>query len=244
MQLNRRQLSLLITFFTMGLVVLSLFNIHLGSEQGDDYVIELSLADDDFEKPIEEQEQEMKDMANAQSIKSHMAFNETAKPSFGNPEPLKTLDELMEEKESASESNESKDLLSSESGYAAGLKELEKKRKEKQQLLGEKDAQKTERTNNLAKRRTSVSYSLVDRNSFRLPPPIYTCLEGGTVVVNIEVDALGNVTEAEFNSKSSNTSNGCLVDNAITYAYKAKFSTADRASQKGTITYIFQGKPL
>lgn len=228
----------------MALVVLSLFNIHLGSKKGDDYVIELSLADDDFEKPIEEQEQEMKDMANAESIKSHMAYNETAKPSFGNPEPLKTLDELMEEKESASESDESKDFLSSESGYAASLKELEKRRKEKQQLLGEKDAQKTERTNNLAKRRTSVSYSLVDRNSFRLPPPIYTCLDGGTVVVNIKVDALGNVTEAEFNSKSSNTSNGCLVENAITYAYKAKFSTSDRSSQKGTITYIFQGKPL
>ena len=244
MQLNRHQLSFLITFLTMALVVLSLFSIHLGSTKEEEYVIELSLADEDIDKIIEEQEKEMKEMANADPIKSHMAFNETAKPSFGNPEPLKTLDELMEEKASASESEETKDLLSSESGYAANLKELEKKRKEKQQLLGEKDAQKTERTNNLAKRRTSVSYSLVDRNSFRLPPPIYTCLAGGKVVVNITVDTLGNVTTAEFNSKSSDTSNGCLVENAITYAYKAKFNTSDRASQKGTITYIFQEKPL
>lgn len=243
MQLNRRQLSLLITFLTMALVVLSLFNIHLGSKKGDDYAIELNLADEDLEKIIEEQEKEMRDMANAEPIKSHIAYNETAKPSFGNPEPLKTLDELMEEKESASESDESKDFLSSESGYAASLRELERKRKEKQQLLGEKEAQKTERTNNLAKRRTSVSYSLIDRNSFRLPPPIYTCLDGGKVVVNIIVDALGNVTEAEFNGKSSDTSNGCLVDNAIAYAYKAKFNTSNRASQKGSITYIFQGKP-
>src|SRR3546814_3186832 len=46
-------------------------------------------------------EKEMKDMANAEHIESHMAYNEAAKPSFGNPEPLKSLDELMEEKESA-----------------------------------------------------------------------------------------------------------------------------------------------
>ena len=124
MQLNRRQLSLLITFLTMALVVLSLFNIHLGSEKEDDYIIELSLAEDDIDIPMEEQEKEMRDMANAEPIKSHMAYNETAKPSFGNPEPLKTLDELMEEKESANGSDKTKDFLSSESDYAANLREL------------------------------------------------------------------------------------------------------------------------
>ena len=45
-------------------------------------------------------------MANADPIKSHMAYNEAAKPSFGNPEPLKTLDEILEEK-AASEGEES-----------------------------------------------------------------------------------------------------------------------------------------
>ncbi|MGB5359011.1 MAG: energy transducer TonB, partial [Eudoraea sp.] len=64
----------------------------------------------------------------------------------------------------------------------------------------------------------------------------------GRVVVNIEVDATGNVINASFNEKSSNTSNGCLVENAITYALKAKFSSASRTSQKGTITYLFQSK--
>jgi hypothetical protein len=61
-------------------------------------------------------------------------------------------------------------------------------------------------------------------------------------VINIEVDASGNVIDADFNEKSSNTSNGCLVDNAIAYALKAQFSSASRASQKGTITYLFQSK--
>ncbi len=62
------------------------------------------------------------------------------------------------------------------------------------------------------------------------------------MVINIVVDAIGNVTDASFNEKSSGTSNGCLVDNAITYALKAKFNTSSKADQKGTITYSFQQK--
>lgn len=241
MNLNRNQLSFLITFFSLALVVLVMYNIHLGSEAQQEYVIEMSLADDDLEALIEEKEKNLEAMANAEQIKSHMAYNESAKPSFGNPEPLKTLDQILEEKAS-SEGDESTDLLSSDTGYNASLKELAKKREEQKQMLGEKDAQKKEVTQNLAKRRTSVSYSLVNRTNFRLPPPIYTCIEGGKVVINIEVDGQGNVTAADFNSHSSRTSNGCLVDNAIAYAYRAKFDPSGRPSQKGTITYLFQSK--
>lgn len=169
-----------------------------------------------------------------------MAFNETAKPSFGNPEPLKTLDEILAEKEQSDASEDLSDLTDSE--YADNLKELSKKREEKKQILGEKEAQKKEFTNNLAKRKTSVSYSLVGRNNHRLPPPIYTCIEGGKVVINIKVNGAGTVLEADFNNSSSNTSNGCLVDNAIIYALRARFNSSDKSYQKGTITYIFQGK--
>ena len=241
MNLNRNQLSLLITVFSLSIVVLLLYNIQLGAEQEEEYVIEMSLADEDLEKLLEEEEKLLEEMAKADPIKSHMAYNETAKPSLGNPEPLKTLEELREEK-AASESENPSDLLNKDEGYAASLKELAKKREEEKQKLGEKEAQKKEFTNNLAKRKTSVSYSLVDRNNYRLPPPIYTCIKGGKVVINILVDANGNVVEADYNSKSSGTSNGCLVDNAIAYALKARFDSSSRASQKGTITYIFQSK--
>lgn len=225
----------------MSLIVLLLFNIHLGSKEEGEYVIEMILADEDLERLLQEEDKLLEEMAKADPVKSHMAFNETAKPSFGEPEPLKTLDELLEEKEAA-DNDESKDLLSSDPGYAESLKELAKKREEKKQLLGEREAQKEERTQNLAKRKTSVSFSLVGRNNYDLPPPIYTCIEGGRVVVNIKVDALGYVIEADFNGKSSNTSNGCLVDNAIEYALRARFNTSSKASQMGTITYLFQGK--
>lgn len=243
MNLNRKQLSFLITFFSMALVVLGLYNIHLGQEEKEDYVIELSLLEEEeLEKPIEEELKEMEEMAKADPVKSHMAYNEANKPSFGNPEPLKTLEEILEEQELSSDSDDPTDYLSSDSEYAARVKELAKRRREKQELLGEKEASKEVMTNNLAKRRTSISYSLVDRRHTSLPIPIYTCIEGGKVVINIKVDPLGKVIEADVNKKSSSTLNGCLVDNAIEYALKSKFNTGVKAEQMGTITYLFQEK--
>lgn len=243
MNLNRSQLSLLITFCSMSIVVLILYNIHLGGKEKEEYVIEMAMIEDDIEDILKEQELQ-EEQAKAESIKSHMAYNETSKPSYGNPEPLKTLEELMEEAEnSSSDSDEPSELLTSSSGeYAASLKELRKKRKEAKQLLGEREAQKDVPTNNLAKRRTSISYSLINRNHYSLPVPIYTCIEGGKIVINIEVDGTGGVINADFNKKSSSTDNGCLIDNAIQYALKARFNNSSKGSQKGTITYLFQEK--
>lgn len=242
MSLNRKQLSLLITLFSMAIMVLGLYNIHLGEDEDkeDEYIVEMMLAEEDIEELLKEKEL-LENMQEVEPIKSHMAYNETAKPSYGDPEPLKTLDELMAEIEEAKASGDPTDLIG-DSDYAAKVKELAKKREEKKKLLGEKEADKKEFTNNLAARKTSVSYSLVNRISYKLPPPIYTCIEGGKVVINIRVDSNGNVAEADFNEKSSGTSNGCLVDNAIAYALKAKFDTSGKTLQKGTITYLFQQK--
>ncbi len=236
MELNRSQLSALITFLSLAIMILLLYNIHLVSEDKEEYIIEMSLADEDIEELLIEEEQRLKEIAEADPVKSHMASNETAKPSIGNPEPLKTLEELMQEQET------SRDFLSSDTGYEASLKELAKLREERKQKLGEKEAKKKEYTTALSKKKTSVSYSLVDRNSYELPPPIYTCENGGRVVINIKVDALGYVTEADFNNRSSNTNDWCLVENAITYAYRARFDSSEKASQIGTITYLFQSK--
>ena len=241
MTLNRKQLAFLITIFSMSIIVLALYNIHLGQDkEQDDYVVEMML-EEDIEELLEEKEELEQEIEKADPIKSHMAYNETAKPSYGNPEPLKTLEELLEEKLASENSEDSNEQLT-DSEYAERVKELKKKRQEAKQMLGEKEAQKKEFTNNLAKRRTSVSYSLVNRSNYRLPPPIYTCIEGGKVVINIQVDAMGNVVDADYNAKSSGTSNGCLIDNAIAYALKAKFSSGEKSVQKGTITYLFQGK--
>jgi len=165
MNLNRQQLSLIITVFSMGIIVLVLYNIHLGAEeeQEEDYIVEMLLE----EELTEEEEKLLEEISKAETIKSHMAFNETAKPSYGNPEPLKTLEEILEEKAVMS-AGETTDASISDSEYAARVKELTKKRAEKKQLLGEKEAQKQEFTNNLADKRTSISYSLVARNQVLL----------------------------------------------------------------------------
>lgn len=242
MELNRSQLSLIITTFSLAILVLVMFNIHLGAKEQEEYIIEMSLADEDLEKIIEEEERRLEELAKSDPVKSHMAINETAKPSFGNPEPLKTLEEILAEQENNPDGEPSEELLNADPKYLSSLKEIARQREENKQKLGENEAKKSEFTNYLADRKTSVSYSLVGRNNYELPPPIYTCIEGGKVVINIKVDALGYVTEATYNSRSSSTTNGCLVDNAITYALRARFNTSDKAAQIGTITYLFQSK--
>ena len=239
MQLNRSQLSFLITIFSLSIVVLTLHNIQLGGEKEEEYVIEMMMLDEEIEELLEQQER-LEELAQAEALKTHMALNERAKPSIKNPEPLKTLEELRAEQ--SSEPQNSSEEASDFGEYSESLKELAEKREESRKELEEKESQKKEYTQNLAERRTSVSFSLVDRQGYHLPPPIYTCIEGGKIVINIKVDDRGFVIEADYNDASSNTSNGCLIDNAITYAYKARFSPTDKASQIGTITYIFQSK--
>ena len=238
MNLNRKQLSLIITIFTMANIVLLTYNVHLVNREEDEYVIEMAILDEEVAQLLEEKER-LEEIAQNDPIKSHRAFNETAKPSVGNPEPLKSLEELMEERETQSGPNE---FLNNDSGYAANLKELVKKRQERKEQLGERDAEKKEFTNNLKDKRTSISYSLVDRNAYYLPPPIYTCENGGKVVINIKVDNRGDVLEVSFNEKSSSTNDYCLIENAKNYALKANFSRSPKGSQIGTITYLFQGK--
>ncbi len=242
MNLNRQQLSLLITFLSMAIVILVLFSMQLGGkeERHDDYVVEMVMDEEILEEILEE-EKTKETQDDSDPIKSHLAYNETAKPSYGNPEPLKTLDDILQERSEMEEGATTEHLVADE-GYEERIKALAKKREEQKQLLGEKEAQKKEFTNNLAARRTSVSYSLLNRTNYRLPPPIYTCIEGGKVVINIVVNELGYVTDADFNERSSGTSNGCLVENAIAYALKSRFNSSNKKSQKGSITYLFQGK--
>ena len=148
MSLNRQQLSFLITVFSLAIVVLALYNIRMGQQEvEDEYIVEMVLDAEILEELIKEEEKLLEELQNADPIKSHMAFNETAKPSIGNPEPLKTLEELREEQATA-ESDDPSDLIS-DSEYAERVKELAKKREENEQMLGEKEAQKACKTSHL-----------------------------------------------------------------------------------------------
>lgn len=237
---SRSQLSLIITFFSLAIVVLIMYNLHLGAEEQEEYVIEMSLADEDLEALLEQEERLKEEMAQADPIKSHMAVNQTAKPSVRSPEPLKTIEELREEQ--MLEGGDENQPVEGDPEYEENLRKLAEKREEQRKQIEEAEAEKRDYSDNLADKRTSISYSLLDRYSISLPPPIYTCIEGGTIVVNIKVDAYGYVSDASYNAKSSNTSNGCLIENAIEYARKARFSKGKNGVQLGTITYVFQSK--
>ena len=224
----------------MCIVVLVAFNVHLNHTEEDEYVIEMAMLEEEtIEELLEEKEELQKELAELDPIKSHTAFNEAIKQSVAEPEPLKTLEELLEERNT---NENDQPLLTADGGYSASLKELSEKRKERKEQLEELEAEKKEFTNLLKDKRTSITYSLVDRSHFELPPPIYTCEEGGKVVINIKVDADGNVFDAQFNASSSNTSDFCLVENAKAYALKSKFTTASKSSQLGSITYLYQSK--
>jgi len=87
-----------------------------------------------------------------------------------------------------------------------------------------------------------MSYSLVDRTDIYLPTPIYLCEYGGKIVVNITVNANGDVTDAYTNTSSTST-NECLIESAIEYAKEAKFNASpNKKSQIGSITFNFIGK--
>ncbi len=244
MNLNRNQLSFLITFLLMSIVVLLLFNVGMSSEQEEEYLMEITL-EEELEELLQEAEFIEQQQA-AAVVKTHMAYNETAKSRLDAPEPLKTLEELVEEGKTSEAANDNdteegkNELLSSENGYAK-LQELIKKRKKIEQSYGEKttNALKTVNTTN---KNASVSYSLLDRIEQKLPIPIYTCLVSGKIVVNIRVNSYGDVTEATINGTSSSTTNGCLTENAMLYALQSRFDSSSKPEQIGTITYLFQGK--
>jgi TonB family protein len=68
-----------------------------------------------------------------------------------------------------------------------------------------------------------------------------TAPDDGTVIVDIWVDANGNVTKAIANAAKSNTSNDTLFKMAEDAARKAKFSSSPTGNeQKGSIKITFK----
>lgn len=93
-----------------------------------------------------------------------------------------------------------------------------------------------------ANTKSTMHYSLVNRTHQYLPTPIYLCENGGKIVINITVNAKGNVIGTYVNT-SSTSSNECLTDHALEYAKNAQFSAdASKKTQLGSITFYFIGK--
>ncbi|QLE00730.1 hypothetical protein HX109_03820 [Galbibacter sp. BG1] len=237
---SNQQLALVISTCLMGIFLLTLVNIQLADKQEEEFLYELSFDEELLEEEIpSEEEMEITE------LESHKAYNEAEKSEFADEiDDFKTLEELEQEAQEAASENpdNSQDFnndLSLNDGYSNEYAEKLKEQRRKIEALKRKG--KAPKVN--IKRRTTITYSLVDRSHYDLPNPVYTCESYGKVVINIKVDAAGNVVDAEFNKNSSTTSNGCLVENATQYALQAKFTPKNGAEeQPGTITYLFQGE--
>lgn len=90
---------------------------------------------------------------------------------------------------------------------------------------------------------SGIAYDLSGRSvAGTLPKPLYPGNESGKVIVDVTVDAAGQVTYASFRAQGSTTNSKSLVDAAVAAARKARFSQSESLMQSGTITYIFKLK--
>lgn len=84
-----------------------------------------------------------------------------------------------------------------------------------------------------------ATWSLSGRGMKAMPQPSQDFQEAGKVVVDIIVDAAGNVVSAKAGATGTNTSSPTLLRIAEEAARKAKFTSSDTPQQRGTITYNF-----
>ncbi|RAV28002.1 hypothetical protein DN748_15755 [Sinomicrobium soli] len=228
------------------LLALILFNIHLSGQEEKEYLFELRIE--------ETVEQEMKVPEEKNQLQTHMAYNESVKSRFEREvREFRTLEELREGKRSEEAEEDHEEETTAEtprntteneaSDEGTIPAETPEETPQKSERSDGDDSSRATVKNNSVNRHSSISYSLLNRVHRYLPNPVYTCSARGKVVVNIRVNAAGQVTHADFNRKSSTSDNGCLVEQAITYALQATFeSSEDRGEQRGTITYHFQGE--
>ncbi|MUU78560.1 energy transducer TonB [Winogradskyella endarachnes] len=238
--------ALIITFLLSSTIVLLLFSAELklkGKLISESYY----LLEPEPEKTIEELKQ-LEDL-NAES--TNKAFNEDQEykemmrnfKSVSANDFERTTKAIEEAKASKIDNqiNEENTIKSYANGgdYAlntsetASYKELQEELK--QRLKNKKLADEH------AKNKGTLTYSLKGRTLAHYEIPRYLCEIGGKIVVNIKVNASGDVYDAYVNG-SSNSNNKCLVEHALDYAKSVAFDASTKKDQIGTITFMFKGK--
>ncbi len=190
-------------------------------------------------------EEEVKDLLAQNQKQTHEAYNQSRRDLIEELESFKSLDELRAEAEAESQDNE--EAEGEENPDASVNNDASISADTQKKTLASNDAfnkaNEVLKRANSVNRNTTVAYSLKDRDKVGdLPNPIYTCMASGKIVVNITVDSFGDVIGATINEASSTSLDGCLVDKALEYARLARFEKSPKASQIGTITYVFQPK--
>lgn len=237
------------TSLISGTLVLAMFSFHITKNT--------ELIAESYYEVEPQTEEELKELEQLKAIEDLANKNPETNEAFNENEEFKemmrnfksvdayddTQDNLNESQEESSSTPE--DMLTSNENLGTlknyALKEQERNSFSKANDVLAMHAPKKEDKNLKSNANSSVSFSLTKRNKVKLEPPIYLCEVGGKIVVNITVNDKGQVTDTYINSSSS-SSNQCLIDTALEYAKNAVFSSADRKSQIGSITYYFKGK--
>ncbi len=241
MKISNSDKALLITISSASILVLVFFFLGVKPYQGDpeEEFMEMAVLTD---PTPEEQEELLADMPDISSILTNQAYNSSQLE-----ETSKAFDE-EDEVRKAIEERQQESVQNLDADNDARLKALQEEREEalalqKQETKAAIDARESQRSKKKPSkyRQSTVSYNLVDRTAIKLPNPVYTCDAYGKIVINITVNNLGTIVKKSFNSTSSNSSNGCLIDQAMEYLGSAYFDSSAKPSQLGTVTFIFQG---
>lgn len=237
MTLKNNHKALIITLLISGTVVLTVFNLHL--KQHTKFTTE-SYYELEPEKELTEQEQkilETLERLNNSKPETNTAFNENQKAKqFAQayktiPPPQDYVPKQINNTENQLESRTTYEVPEDSKLNAEALAKYSKVNDLlKQQQSGGNNS------------KSSISFSLKNRDKIHIPIPIYLCEEDGKIVINITVNAKGNVTDAYTNT-SSTSENKCLIEHALDYAKQSRFSSdASKNSQIGSITFYFIGK--
>lgn len=241
--------ALLFTSLITGTIVLGMFSFSITNKSElitESYYEMEPQTEEGLKKLRELKELDARDQPNTNEASNEDAEFREMMHNFKTMSNAPTHDEQIQENNTTEDTSQnSEDVMTSNSfsqrsiQYALNDKERERFNKAKD-ILAEQTAKKSEKFTP-SKTNSSVSFSLKNRQKVKLPPPVYLCETGGKIVVNITVNAQGQVTDTYINSSSS-SDNQCLVDTAIEYAKNAIFSNANRKSQIGSITYYFKSK--
>jgi len=225
MNFNYSYKAFLISSLIIGGLVLLMFGLQIAKKPIKEATIPIEYTVEDI---LEKTEEELA-TSKPQKIETHKAYNEAEKfikeIEQERSQPLESTQDKLDAMKEAMESTKVSDIK---------VKELKKTLKPKKTIQKEATSSNNSKSTN--------SYRLVNRKALYFPNPVYTCNGFGKVIINITVDATGRVIKASNNKTFSTTTNLCLIETAIEYAKKTRFTTAsNQEKQLGTITYIFPG---
>ncbi|WP_031427088.1 hypothetical protein [Flavimarina sp. Hel_I_48] len=241
MNISPQDKAFLITFSSACVLVLVFFfsKLHPYQEQvaAEEFMDIPIIEEPELEEKMEEKEAIAQNEPISHQLKNESRLQTEAEKFFSE---LDAVREALAQEENAAESDENNEE-NERTDYQDKIAELRAKIKAAEESAPIEKPEKKETRSSSTARRTTISYILKERNALAIPNPVYTCDAVGKVVINVQVSGNGNVTKTSFNGAASTTSNGCLVEQALSYAKRAMFNDASRSDQLGSITFEFQG---